>query len=171
MWFGDPKFEAKLMGDRGFTDGGHALFAMLMAMGAFALGAAAWHRVRNGVSALLWALGGIWVLYGVLAYPLLNPSSSASGLMTSVGQRIGPDAELGLVAWKEQNLLMADRPAATFGFKVLWPEQLARGMRWQAEKPETRWLLELAKVTEAIHGVVGWVDLRSPDRSSPTTIH
>lgn len=141
MWFGDPKFELKLMSDRGFTDGGHALFAMLMAMGAFALGAAAWHRVRNGVSAMLWALGGIWVLYGVLAYPLLNPSSSAGGLMTSVGQRIGPDAELGLVAWKEQNLLMADRPAATFGFKVLWPEQLSRGMRWQAEKPETRWLL------------------------------
>ncbi|MBX3713954.1 MAG: glycosyltransferase family 39 protein [Lysobacter sp.] len=141
MWFGDPKFEAKLLGDRGFTDGGHALFAMLMAMGAFALGAAAWHRVRNGVSALLWALGGIWVLYGVLAYPLLNPSSSASGLMASVGQRIGPDAELGLVAWKEQNLLMADRPAATFGFNVLWPEQLARGMRWQAEAPDKRWLL------------------------------
>jgi 4-amino-4-deoxy-L-arabinose transferase-like glycosyltransferase len=141
MWFGDPKFEAKLMSDRGFGDGGHALFGMLVAMGAFALGAAAWHRVRNGVSALLWALGGIWVLYGVLAYPLLNPSSSAVGLMTSVGRRIGPDAELGLVAWKEQNLLMADRPAATFGFNVLWPEQLVRGMRWQAEKPTTRWLL------------------------------
>ncbi|MBL8264041.1 MAG: glycosyltransferase family 39 protein [Xanthomonadaceae bacterium] len=141
MWFGDPKFEAKLMSDRGFTDGGHALFGMLMAMGAFALGAALWHRVRNGISAMLWALGGIWVLYGLLAYPLLNPSSSAGGLMASVGQRIGPDAELGLIAWKEQNLLMADRPAATFGFNVLWPEQLARGMRWQAEKPGARWLL------------------------------
>lgn len=141
MWFGDPKFEAKLMSDRGFTDGGHALFGMLMAMGAFALGAALWHRVRNGIPAMLWALGGIWVLYGLLAYPLLNPSSSAGGLMASVGQRIGPDAELGLIAWKEQNLLMADRPAATFGFNVLWPEQLARGMRWQAEKPGARWLL------------------------------
>ena len=141
MYFGDPRFEAKLMSDRGFTDGGVALYLMLMAMGAWLLGSAAWHRARNGVVALLWGLSGVWVLYGLLAYPLLNPSSSAVGLMTAVGQRIGPDAELGLVAWKEQNLLMADRHAATFGFQTVWPEQLARGMRWQAENPGKRWLL------------------------------
>ena len=45
-----------------------------------------------------------------------------------VGQRIGPDAELGLVAWREQNLLMADRPAQTFGFKVDFTEQMRRGL-------------------------------------------
>lgn len=141
MWFGEPKFEAKLMSDRGFVDGGRALYLMLMAMGAWALGSVGWHRVRGGEKGLAWALGGIWVLYGLIAYPLLNPSSSAVGLMTDVGKRIGPDAELGLVAWKEQNLLMADRPATTFGFKTLWPEQLVLGMRWQAEQPQTRWLL------------------------------
>ena len=141
MWFGEPKFEAKLMSDRGFVDGGRALYLMLMAMGAWALASVGWHRVRGGEKALAWALGGIWVLYGLIAYPLLNPSSSAVGLMAHVGQRIGPDAELGLVAWKEQNLLMADRPAATFGFQTVWPEQLARGMRWQAEAPGKRWLL------------------------------
>lgn len=141
MWFGTPKFETKVMADRGFTDEGHAAFAMLMAMGAWAIACAGWHRVRNGVVGLLWALGGVWVLYGVVAYPLLNPSSSARGLMESAGARIGPDAELGLVAWKEQNLLMADRPAATFGFKTAWPEQLSQAMRWQAEAPQRRWLL------------------------------
>jgi len=36
--------------------------------------------------------------------------------MQRTGELIGPGAELGLVAWKEQNLLMADRPAADFGF-------------------------------------------------------
>ena len=141
MWFGEPKFETKLMADRGFTDGGHALFGLLMAMGAWALASISWHRVRNGVVGLLWALGGIWVLYGVVSYPLLNASSSARGLMEAVGARIGPDAELGLVAWKEQNLLMADRPAATFGFKTTWPDQLSKGMRWQAEAPQPRFLL------------------------------
>ena len=141
MWFGEPKFEAKLMSDRGFVDGGRALYLMLMAMGAWALASVGWHRVQGGAKGLAWALGGIWVLYGLIAYPLLNPSSSAVGLMSHVGKRIGPDAELGLVAWKEQNLLMADRPAATFGFQTIWPEQLARGMRWQAEAPRTRWLL------------------------------
>jgi 4-amino-4-deoxy-L-arabinose transferase-like glycosyltransferase len=141
MWFGDPKFEAKLMSDRGFTDSGHALFALLMAMGAWMLASVSWHRVRNGVVGLLWAMGGIWVLYGLIAHPLLNPSSSARGLMESVGTRIGPDAELGLVAWKEQNLLMADRPAATFGFKATWTDQLSKAMRWQAQAPQQRWLL------------------------------
>lgn len=141
MWFGEPKFEAKLMSDRGFVDGGRALYLMLMAMGAWALASVGWHRVQGGAKGLAWALGGIWVLYGLIAYPLLNPSSSAVGLMSHVGNRIGPDAQLGLVAWKEQNLLMADRPAATFGFQTIWPEQLARGMRWQAEAPGKRWLL------------------------------
>ena len=67
-------------------------------------------------------LAGVWVLYGLVAYPLLNDSSSARGLMAQAGARIGGDAELGLVAWKEQNLLMADRAATTFGFvmKTAW---------------------------------------------------
>ena len=60
--------------------------------------------------------------------------------MAAAGTRIGPHAELGLVAWKEQNLLMADRPAATFGFRMPWEEQLRRGVAWQAQAPE-RWLL------------------------------
>ena len=141
MWFGEPKFETKLISDRGFTDDGHALFGLLMAMGAWVLASVSWHRVRNGVTGLLWAIGGIWVLYGLVAHPLLNPSSSARGLMESVGTRIGPYAELGLVAWKEQNLLMADRPAATFGFKATWTDQLSKAMRWQADAPQRRWLL------------------------------
>jgi hypothetical protein len=81
------------------------------------------------------------VLYGVVAYPLLNDSSSARGLMQEAGRRIGPDAELGLVAWKEQNLLMADRPAMTFGFVTPWPQQLQRGIAWQAQAPLQRWLM------------------------------
>ena len=141
MAFGEPKFEAKLISERGFTDGGHALFGLLAAMGAWTLASVSWHRVRNGVIGLLWAIGGIWGLYGLRAHPLLSPYSSARGLMESVGTRIGPDAELGLVAWKEQNLLMADRPAATFGFKATWTEQLSRAMHWQAEAPQQRWLL------------------------------
>jgi len=72
---------------------------------------------------------------------MLNDSSSARGLMQAVGQRIGADAELGLVAWKEQNLLMADRPATTFGFNKDWEDQLLQGVAWQAQAPQRRWLL------------------------------
>ena len=141
MWFGAPKFEAKLMENRGFTDEGHAAILLVGAMGAWLLLTAAWHRVKRAHIGLAFAMGGLWVLYGFGAHPLLNDSSSARGLMTSVGQRIGPDAELGLVAWKEQNLLMADRPAATFGFRATWTEQLSKAMAWQAGQPSSRWLL------------------------------
>ena len=61
--------------------------------------------------------------------------------MRHTGQRIGADAELGLVAWKEQNLLMADRPAATFGFNEPWDAQLAAAVEWQQLAPRRRWLL------------------------------
>jgi hypothetical protein len=86
-------------------------------------------------------LTGIWVLYGLVAYPLLNDSSSARGLMLQAGQHMPADAELGLVAWKEQNLLMADRPAATFGFSAPWPLQMQRAIAWQRQAPQRRWLM------------------------------
>ena len=61
--------------------------------------------------------------------------------MRAVGAKIGPEAELALVAWKEQNLLMADRPARTFGFKRDFALQLADARDWQREAPATRWIL------------------------------
>ena len=41
------------------------------------------------------------------------------------------------------------RPAATFGFKVPWDEQLRRGVAWQAQAPRTRWLLVQEDALEA----------------------
>lgn len=83
----------------------------------------------------------VWVLQGVVVNPLITDSSSGRGLMREVGRRLGPDVELGLVAWKEQNLLMADRPVANFGFLRPWPEQLRAGVAWQQSAPSHRWLL------------------------------
>ncbi|MEG0185974.1 MAG: dolichyl-phosphate-mannose--protein mannosyltransferase, partial [Stenotrophomonas sp.] len=37
--------------------------------------------------------------------------------------------------------LMADRPAATFGFNEPWDEQLAAAVEWQQLAPQRRWLL------------------------------
>jgi len=142
MLLGDPAFERKLMDARGAANHvGDAIAWILLAGGSWGVIALSWLRLRGAVLALLSWLGVVWVLYSLVAYPVLNDSSSARGVMADVGRRIGPDAELGLVAWKEQNLLMADRPAANFGFKVPWSEQLRRGVAWQAERPGQRWLL------------------------------
>jgi hypothetical protein len=50
----------------------------------------------------------------------------------------GPDTTIGLVAWKEQNLLMAEGPVRDFGFLRPWDQQLIEAMRWQAEDPARR---------------------------------
>ena len=140
MLLGNPGFEARFSAERGFDAGAGPIAALLVAIGAWGVGSALWFR-RRPLTVLLSTLAGTWVLFGLVAYPLLNDSSSARGLMHDVGQRIGPDAQLGLVAWKEQNLLMADRPATTFGFVLPWKQQLQRGIAWQAAAPASRWLL------------------------------
>ncbi|MDO5609841.1 MAG: glycosyltransferase family 39 protein [Pseudomonadota bacterium] len=137
---GNPGFEAKLAAVRGSVDG-DALGWMLAVIGGVGLIAALALRPKRGVLALYAVLAALWLGYSLIGYPLLNDASSARGLMRDVGQRIGADAELALVAWKEQNLLMADRPARTFGFKRDFALQLADARRWQAEQPAARWIL------------------------------
>ena len=64
--------------------------------------------------------------------------------MRRAGQIAGAESQLGLVAWKEQNLLMADRTAIDFGFAKPWNIQLAAAIRWQEQAPEKRWIFILA---------------------------
>lgn len=141
--FSTQKFELKLMADRGLTSG-DGLGWMLLAMGAAGVLACALHLRRRPALAVFGVFAGIWMLFGAIGYPILNDSSSSRGLMEEVSRRIGPQAELGLVGWKEQNLLMAKRPAETFGFtpdaeKAL--DQAAKGIAWAKQKPAQRWLL------------------------------
>jgi 4-amino-4-deoxy-L-arabinose transferase-like glycosyltransferase len=140
MLLGNPSFESRFAAERGFEAGSASIAWLLLAMGAWTLGSALWFR-RRPVPMLLSALAGLWLAYGLIAYPLLNPSSSARGLMDNVGRRIGPGTELGLVAWKEQNLLMADRPAKTWGFVLPPHQQLAAAMPWLRADPTRRVLI------------------------------
>ncbi len=140
MWFGAPRFETSLLAGRGLRADGRDAAALLLAFGAWGLAVLSWQRVRGGVAALLWTLGGVWVLYGLVAYPLANPSSSSRAVMESAQRRVGADGRLGLVAWKEQNLLMAPPGTADFGFRAEWTLQMRRGLAWQAADPARRWL-------------------------------
>ena len=101
---------------------------------------AVWLRVRRATTLVLLTHGMLWMLYGLVLIPALDPYASASA--RRVGARIGPDAELALVAWREQNLLQADRPVREFGFKRPWAERHDAGP-WLAEAPDKRWLLVL----------------------------
>ena len=142
MLTGQPGFESRLIIERGIdTTVTSALGWVGVALGCWAVLSLCVAGARRVHLAAVATLAMAWVAFGLVGYPLFNDSSSARGLMQQVGQRIGPDAELGLVAWKEQNLLMADRPATTFGFNRRWDRQLRDGVAWQAQQPAQRWLV------------------------------
>ncbi|MDI1252163.1 glycosyltransferase family 39 protein [Thermomonas sp.] len=140
MLFGEPGFEAKLMDGRdpGIARG---LALMFSAIGGVGIAALLWRGRRRAHVALVALLTTLWVLYSLIGAPLLNDGSSSRGLMQRVGAAIGPGAQLGLVGWREQQLLMADRDAATFGFKRDGAEQFVDALAWQRQATSSRWLL------------------------------
>ncbi|HZX81058.1 MAG TPA: glycosyltransferase family 39 protein [Lysobacter sp.] len=139
--FGHPSFEQKLDAARGLAGGADALGWALLAIGAWGIAMLLFFGVRRGVAALLGTLAGLWLILGLAVQPLLNDASSARGLMRRAGAALGERDELGFVAWKEQNLLMADRAVRTFGFKREAALQLRDALDWQRAAPATRWLM------------------------------
>lgn len=84
-----------------------------------------------------------WGAWGLVAYPLLNGYSSSRAVMARTASLVPAGDTIGLVAWKEQNLLMLDmldRKTANFGFKLAWHEQLRQALAWQAADPAQRWI-------------------------------
>ena len=147
---GDPGFERKLLAERGIGADDIVLVASaVLAMGLWSLACAAWLRGRRSVRAAALALGGIWLVYSFALYPLLDRHSSPREMMQEVARIIGPDAELAAVAWREQQLLLADRPVQTFGFGpqprggAPWPEQWAAAAHWLPRGAGERWILSL----------------------------
>ena len=123
--------------------GGRWLWIMAIAMGALFVVWAGLFRPQRGVHALLGGIAGFWIVWGLWASPLLNDSNSAAGVMRRAGQIAGPGAQIGMVAWKEQNLLMADRPMQDFGFTQPTRQQFAQAVVWQSAAPDMRWIFAL----------------------------
>ena len=141
-WLGMPlltRFAA-----RDLPDAGSAVWVVATAIGAAMLASAAWFRVRRGVHAAAFGLFGMWLVWSLAGYPVLNAGSSAREVMQRTDAIIGADGELGMVAWKEQNMLMAGRAVVDFGFTRDWSAQFEDAVRWQAEAPAKRWIFVLA---------------------------
>ncbi|WP_386069741.1 ArnT family glycosyltransferase [Tahibacter sp. UC22_41] len=142
-WGGHLAAANRLVEQRGLEAGGRQLWMFVTGVGVVGLVAVVTLRVRRSLAALAATLAALWLGWSLWAYPVLNDSTSAVAVMRRAGEIIGKDAELGLVAWKEQNLLHADRPAKDFGFVKPWHQQLAEAQRWQAQAPQQRWLFVL----------------------------
>ncbi|WP_305805410.1 glycosyltransferase family 39 protein [Stenotrophomonas sp. YIM B06876] len=115
----------------------------LIAFGLAAAALVAVLRLRRAGLAVVLATVLLWALYGLGLMPALDPYSSASAVMDKVQRRIGPDAQLGMVAWREQNLLQATPRARDFGFKRPLSAQWHDAIAWATADPAHRWLFVL----------------------------
>jgi len=125
------------------------LIAMIIGVGAAGVLIALLARPRRAV--IGWAAFALvlWGVWGVLGYSLLNGYSSARDVMARTASLVPRDDQIGLVAWKEQNLLMLDalgRSSVNWGFLLPWHEQLQRALQWQAADPQHRWIFALGDV-------------------------
>ncbi len=138
--------------------------AWLLGFGIAALVLVATLRLRRAGLAAVLATVLLWTMYGLGLMPALDPYSSASAVMDKVRQRIG-DGELGMVAWREQNLLQTHPQAMDFGFKRPWPEQWEMAGQWVAAAPERRWLFVLKQAMTPCADPAAVIDIGSANRN------
>ncbi|MGB0133936.1 ArnT family glycosyltransferase [Dokdonella sp.] len=137
-WSGSMQRANELVIERGIGNNGLMLWAFIVAVGAVAACSAMFFRVRRSLIGLGVTLAGMWLLWGFWAYPILNDSNSAAKVMRHAGELAGPDAQIALVGWKEQNLLLADRQVTDFGFRKPRHLQLAEAIIWLEADPADR---------------------------------
>jgi len=144
---GDPGFELKIEAERGLPPAADALWWLLAATGAAML--LALLALRRAV---LKATGLALVLLVVALFSgtavLLDDENSARDVMQRARAMAG-GAEIGLVAWKEQNLLQASGPTAEFGFRRPIDAQLRAGIAWLQQRPQSRRLFVLDEAMDA----------------------
>jgi 4-amino-4-deoxy-L-arabinose transferase-like glycosyltransferase len=116
-------------------------WALLAAVTTWAWLCALAGRIKHAVPALCAFLLGLWLWYGFWGYPLINSVRSGAGLMHRVAAALGPEAKLGLVDWREQYVLQADRQVVHFGYRRGGsPGELADALAWVVRGPH-RWLM------------------------------
>lgn len=138
---GKAAFAQKLIDARGLGDEVKWLWALLIGAGSLIVAAALWARTGRVLQATAFAFILFWLGYGFIAHPVLDASSSANAVMNRARAEAGPDIQIGLVAWKEQNLLQARGPVTEFGYRQPAGVQLADAMAWLDAVPENRILM------------------------------
>jgi 4-amino-4-deoxy-L-arabinose transferase-like glycosyltransferase len=138
---GEPHFELKLEAERGLAPAADMLWWLLASIGAATLLVVACWR-RHALRAAAVALPLLVVTLFVGTALLLDDENSARSVMRQARAMAG-DATIGLVGWREQNLLQAQGPTVEFGFKRAPEAQLADGIAWMRAAPTSRKLFVL----------------------------
>ena len=79
------------------------------------------------VSLLVWLFVAFWV------WPTVNPHRTPREIVQEVEQTVPPDAEIGMLAFKEQFLLFASRPLVHFSYLAPLEQQEWNAWRWMRE--------------------------------------
>lgn len=141
---GTSEWAHKLAAQREIDEATLRIFLQwMLAFGLSSLAVILWARTRRAGTATVVVTALLWATYGLGLAPTLDADSSARKLMQRVGQRIGPHAQLGMVAWREQNLLQSDRDTLDFGYKNSWEAQWAAAGPWLQADPSRRWIFVL----------------------------
>ena len=137
----DPSFARKLVEERNLGAEARWLWMMLATVGGASVLATLILRPVRAAIAMTVVLVAVWTGYDLVAHPALDPSSSSRALMQQARELAGPDRSIGLVDWKEQNLLQAVGPTVEFGFRAPREVQLKRAEAWLQQSPASRVLL------------------------------
>lgn len=97
-------------------------------------------RRIGGVAAFSLLIAVWWQIYGWSVVPVIDSVRSGSDLMARVERALPADAQLGLVSWKEQQLLHITRPVTHFGFRRPGAAEMRDAIAWLAQEPN-RFLL------------------------------
>jgi 4-amino-4-deoxy-L-arabinose transferase-like glycosyltransferase len=144
---GNPAFETKIEAERGLPPGADALWWLLAATGTAMLAAClAWRRNALKAAAVAFSILVVVLFSGTAV--LLDAENSSRGVMER-GRELAGNATLGLVGWKEQNLLQAVGPVEEFGFRRPVDQQLRAGIAWMSASPDTRRLFVLDGALDA----------------------
>lgn len=137
---GEPRFELRVEAERGLDANTDVLWLWLTAMGTAILVGALLLR-RRALAALALGLTVLWGGWSTGMTRVLDAHNSARALMQAAHAMAGPSASIGLVQWKEQDLLQAVGPVVEFGFRAAPEVQFARALAWQRAAPQDRLLL------------------------------
>lgn len=134
---GQPGFEQKQIEARGVISL-DALWWFFSILGLGGLLATVYFGTRSSLIACAVFFTMLWAGYGFVVHPALDDFSSSKALMQKARQLAGAGTQIGLVDWKEQNLLQATGPVVDFGFLKPAKVQLEDASSWMLQAPRQR---------------------------------
>ena len=143
----EPRFELRILAERGLGPEAVWLWSMLIAVGTVGLVGAALGGLRHVLKTVAALLFALWMGWGFVVHPLLDDENSARKIIERANAALPPGGELGLLAWKEQHLLQAGLDTPEFGFcpddsyAPCQQRQMKKATAWVREAPATRVLL------------------------------